>query len=365
MKSIKILLTQLFAILVLPTFLAQSPNQDLNWETKWIDNFNNPILGSNWIMANNAVHADEPQLYLSSNVSLMNGKLILNTNNIPTTCPQNPTGTTYACGVCIPNQIYNYTSAWVETSNLKKFKYGFIESEIELPQGNGLWPAFWTWQNNSPFNPNYVGENEIDIFEALLNSVQPNRIGSNLHTDYCPSNSTMIDCETVNYLTPICPQYDSTILCFGLEYENFNFDIPHKYGLEWNSNKISWYIDDNIVRVTNNPGINDSVRLIFNTAISTDNLPNSSNVFPTTMKVNYVKYYQLKKSCALNFNSCSFNNFDFRVYNEIQIGGLNCQNTLNNYNNYILRTLNGLIVNGDFIVPNGITLEVKLQNCNE
>ncbi len=361
-KQIIIVFLNLFIVVPI---LAQSPIQDLNWEAKWIDNFDSPLLGPNWIKANYGVHGNEPQLYLKSNDTVINGKLLIKTNNNSTICPTNSVITTYACSSCIPNKIYNYSSGWVETSNLKNFKYGFFETEIEMPQGNGMWPSFWTWRYNSPPNVSYTGQNEIDVFEALLSSNYPSKIGSNLFTEYCPETTTTINCESAGYLTAICPNFDPNILCYGMQYQNFNFNVAHKFGLEWNSSKIIWYIDDNIVRTTANPGINDSVRLIFNIAIDTNNLPNITNIFPTFMKINYVKYYQLKKSCQTIFNSCSFNTFDYKIYDEIRIGGLNCQNLLNTNSNYILRCINGLQVNGEFSLPLGTIFEVKLQNCIE
>lgn len=358
-------LSFILALFLNSSALSQSPTLDLNWDTIWVEEFNGNTLNQNWIKANNAIHSSEPQLYLKSNISVSNGKLNIQTNNTPTVCPQNPLQNVYSCGLCTPNQIYNYTSGWIETSNLKKFKYGYFEAEIEFPTGNGLWPAFWTWQNNNNSPQNFTGENEIDIFEALINTNQPSTIGSNVHLAYCPVGTTSIICDPFSYLLPICQQWNPNILCYGQDYQNFNFTTLHKFGMEWNSSKISWSIDDQIVRVLNNPGVNDSVRVIFNTAINPSNIPSMAFPFSSTMKISYFKYYKLKKSCQTIFNSCSISNFDFRIYDQILIGGANCQNTLNNFNNYVFRSLNGLTFNGEFTIPLGINLEAKIQNCNE
>ena len=362
-KHQSILLIFVLGLFLNSFVLSQSPKLDLNWETIWVEEFNGNTLSQNWIKANNAIHSPEPQLYLNSNVSISNGKLNILTNNNPTICPQNPAQTVYSCGLCIPNQVYNYTSGWIETSNLKKFKYGYFETEIEFPNGNGLWPAFWTWQNNNNSPQNYTGANEIDIFEALINTNQPSSIGSNVHLEYC--TTAVMNCDPSAYLSPICPLENPSIQCYSQNYQNIDFSQLHKFGMEWNSSKISWYLNDKLVRVLNNPGVHDSVRIIFNTAIFPANMPSMAIPFSSTTKVSYFKYYKLKKSCQTIFNSCSISSFDFKIYDQILIGGANCQNTLNNYDNYVFRSLNGLTFNGDFTVPIGISLEAKIQNCNE
>ena len=37
----------------------------------------------------------------------------------------------------------SYTSGWVETTDKMSLGYGTITARIQVPQGQGLWPAFW------------------------------------------------------------------------------------------------------------------------------------------------------------------------------------------------------------------------------
>lgn len=365
--SFNIIRNSTFVTLSLNIFisLGQSPIFDQNWELLWSDSFESTSLAPHWLKANYAVHSDEPQLYLASNVYIQNGKLHLKSMNIPVQCPLLPPVSTYACSPCNPLQTYYYTSGWVETNQLKSFKYGYFETELELPTGNALWPAFWTWHYNPLPNNQVLNESEIDIFEALFYSPQSNRIGTNLHMKYCDSNYPSINCDTVPYLTQKCPSYDPSILCYGEDFPNFNFSGVHKFGIEWNPSTIAWYFDDVMIRNVSNPGINDSIRLIFNVAFQNNNYPNFTNIFPTYMKVNYVNYYKLKKSCLTNFYSCSFNNFDYRVYNEINIGDPGCINMLSSNIAYFLRAIGGYSFEGVLEIPFGTTFELKLQNCTE
>ena len=36
-----------------------------------------------------------------------------------------------------------YTSARLKTQGLQSFRYGRIEARIKIPEGQGVWPAFW------------------------------------------------------------------------------------------------------------------------------------------------------------------------------------------------------------------------------
>src|SRR5258708_10094199 len=42
----------------------------------------------------------------------------------------------------------NYTSARIKTAGLFQQQYGRFEARIKIPQGQGMWPAFWMLGNN-------------------------------------------------------------------------------------------------------------------------------------------------------------------------------------------------------------------------
>ena len=41
-----------------------------------------------------------------------------------------------------------YTSARLNTAGKKSWKYGKISARIKLPEGEGIWPAFWMLGTN-------------------------------------------------------------------------------------------------------------------------------------------------------------------------------------------------------------------------
>lgn len=42
-----------------------------------------------------------------------------------------------------PYESAGYASARLKTEGRRAFRYGRIEARIQLPRGQGLWPAFW------------------------------------------------------------------------------------------------------------------------------------------------------------------------------------------------------------------------------
>ena len=55
----------------------------------------------------------------------------------------------------------NYTSARMVTRNKFSQTYGKWEARIDLPTGQGIWPAFWMLRENNPW------PGEIDIMEVV------------------------------------------------------------------------------------------------------------------------------------------------------------------------------------------------------
>jgi beta-glucanase (GH16 family) len=58
----------------------------------------------------------------------------------------------------------SYTSGWVETTNKMSLGYGTITARIQVPKGQGLWPAFWLKGADEATNP-WPGSGEIDVLE--------------------------------------------------------------------------------------------------------------------------------------------------------------------------------------------------------
>lgn len=320
---------------------AQTPVNDLHWQMTWEENFN--TLNTNmWSVADLFDHYGEPQVYKSGNVSVNGGNLIITVKQEMYSCPSfnvNPWHCTrqYNSG----GLPYSYTSGWVETKQPYNTKYGYIESRIKMPYGFGFWPAFWTFQGAGIVANNAA---EIDIFE-MLGHLPNDNVTTNIHLTY--------------------PDGDPYFQRSQLEY--FTYTDWHIYGVEWSPDRIVWYVDGRAIRTMYNHNITDPVRIILNMAIEPAYQPTANQApFPSDMRVDYVRVYDLKTDCNTAINTCSYNfsTHDNKVKKEITIGGGTCVNALPANSNITMRSTDGILISGDFTVPTGAQLYLDVSACH-
>ena len=60
----------------------------------------------------------------------------------------------------------NYTSSRIRSINKADFTYGRMEARIQLPEGQGIWPAFWMMPTESEYG-GWPASGEMDIMEYL------------------------------------------------------------------------------------------------------------------------------------------------------------------------------------------------------
>ncbi len=207
---------------------------------------------------------NELQVYTndSENVKVKNGLLVI-------TAKENGAG--------------GYTSARIKTQGLFSQRYGRFEARIRLPQGKGLWPAFWLLGNDCDQNP-WPACGEIDIMEYLGD--QPTTIFGTVHgPGYSGGESVSKEYQLTN--------------------DRFDTDF-HVFGIEWSPNQINYYVDDvlyqsitpeTIAEETNGQGTwvfdRGEFYIILNMAVGGNlpGAPNANTVFPQEMFVDYVRVY--------------------------------------------------------------------------
>ena len=179
----------------------------------------------------------------------------------------------------------DYTSARINSKDLRQFDRGRIEARMQLPWGKGLWPAFWMLGADIDVNP-WPGAGEIDILENV--GQEPTIMFGSVHgPGYCGSPAL---CDEPN----VSKEYD---------LGNDRFDTGfHVFGIEWGDRFINYYVDDVLYyQLTPDELPEDALwvfdkpfYLLLNVAVG-GNLPgppNDDTVFPQQLLVDYVRVYQ-------------------------------------------------------------------------
>ncbi|MEM9912837.1 MAG: glycoside hydrolase family 16 protein [Pseudomonadota bacterium] len=142
-------------------------------------------------------------------------------------------------------------------------QHGFFEIRAKLPQGQGVWPAFWL-VSKAP----WPAGGEIDVLEAVRNKIH--------HT---------IHWEGV----------DGTHLSVS-----GNTNVPgftgrfHNFGVLWTPAHITFYVDRVATGSVANPGFETPMYLVANLGIGGDwPGPVNPDVLPVTMNIDWIRAYEI------------------------------------------------------------------------
>jgi len=170
-----------------------------------------------------------------------------------------------------------YTSARLISKYKAEFAYGRIEARIRVPEGRGIWPAFWSLGTDIDL-VNWPQTGEIDFMEFVGRA--PTEIFGTIHG---PGYSGGQSFGNIYYFgEPVYNDY-------------------HTYAVEWEPDLIKWYVDG--VRYhTATPGdvapnewvFNDPVFLLLNVAMGGNFGGEVGDDFmpPQSMSVDYIRVYQ-------------------------------------------------------------------------
>ena len=171
----------------------------------------------------------------------------------------------------------DYTSARCNTNDKVEFTFGKVEARIDLPEGQGMWPAFWMLGAGFP-QVEWPTVGEIDIMEY---------VGQELRSTHGTIHG---------------PSYSSSA---GLSVR-YVHDEPaaegfHVYGIEWEPDVIRFYVDDEVYFTATPDSLyqkdwvfNDAFFIIINVAVGGNwpGSPDETTVFPQAMLVDWVWVYQ-------------------------------------------------------------------------
>lgn len=232
----------------------------------WADEFNgNSINMDNWNheLGNHGWGNNELQNYTSSsnNSYVADGKLVIEARE------ENSSGS-------------NYSSARMTTEGKQEFALGRIDIRAKLPTGQGVWPALWSLGANYG-SVGWPACGEIDFMELLGH--EPWKVHGTGH--WGPQGQSFSNSHSGDY---------------ELE-NNEGFDEEfHVFSLIWNTNSMTFLVDDNPYHTINSSGVNGNYPFnapfffIFNIAVGGNwpGNPDATTVFPQRMYVDYIRVFQ-------------------------------------------------------------------------
>jgi beta-glucanase (GH16 family) len=171
-----------------------------------------------------------------------------------------------------------YTSARIRTLGKGDWTYGRFEASIKLPEGKGLWPAFWMLPTDKVYG-GWPQSGEVDIVELIGD--EPDKVHGTIH-----------------FGKP-WPNNNSLQKSYHLNNGIFN-DEYHTFAVEWEEGEIRWLLDDYVYSTIRPEDLapnawpfNQSFHVLLNLAVGGrwPGNPDATITFPQTMEVDYVRVY--------------------------------------------------------------------------
>jgi len=163
----------------------------------------------------------------------------------------------------------SYTSGILTSYDSFKFAHGYAEIRAKIPEGDGLWPAFWL------LNGYYVGpQPEIDIME-----VRGENPGEIVHSYHYQAPGLVSQSFTTQHPDALSNYADGF----------------HTYGVRWEPGKITWYVDGTAVHTIESDSVAYQVMyVIANLAVGGDfnYAATDPSLFPASFDIDYIRVYQ-------------------------------------------------------------------------
>ncbi|MBY0436531.1 MAG: glycoside hydrolase family 16 protein [Cyclobacteriaceae bacterium] len=173
-----------------------------------------------------------------------------------------------------------YTSTRIVSKLKGDWLYGRIEVSAKLPRGKGTWPAIWMLSTDWKYG-GWPASGEIDIMEHV--GFDPGIVHGTIHTEaYNHGKGTQKEGKIT---VPDC------------------MDQFHLYAINWNEDKIDFFVDDKLYHtVTRDPKedfkgwpFDQRFHLIMNVAVGGNwggMQGVDESIWPQRMEVDYVRVYQ-------------------------------------------------------------------------
>jgi oligosaccharide reducing-end xylanase len=234
-----------------------------DWRLVWSDEFERAI-GPDWVFdigrGGNGWGNNESQFYTDrkENARVENGVLIIEARKEA-------------------REGAAYTSARLKTAGRKTFKYGRLEARIQIPRGQGIWPAFWALGEDIT-TARWPTCGEIDVMENI--GKEPSIVHGTVHG----------------------PQYSGgkgVGAAFSLPSGAFA-DAFHVFAVDWEPASLTFSVDGKAYRTITPADLSGRwvfdhpFFLLLNLAVGGNwpGAPDATTPFPAQMKIDYVRVYE-------------------------------------------------------------------------
>jgi beta-glucanase (GH16 family) len=158
-------------------------------------------------------------------------------------------------------ESYPYVSGLISTQPSFSQTYGYFEMRGELPQGKGLWPAFWMLPKDGSWPP------ELDVVESIGD---PSHVYMTAHG----KRGKSLGAEA--RITP---------------------HVFHTFAVSWDRQDLIWYIDGGEVgRVPTPEDMHKPMYMLANLSVggSWPGAPDASTCFPAKLTIDYIRAYRFE-----------------------------------------------------------------------
>ncbi|WP_112662530.1 family 16 glycosylhydrolase [Microvirga flavescens] len=159
---------------------------------------------------------------------------------------------------------FSYVSGLISTAQSFTMLYGYVEIRAKLPNGKGLWPAFWLAPKDHSWPP------ELDVMEVL---------GDRTRTLFISMHTSGSGGSVQSQARISTPDLSAAY---------------HTYAVKWTPEEIVWYFDGRAVGYAPTPSdMHKPMYLIANLAVGGGwpGPPDSSTLFPAEYRIDSVRVF--------------------------------------------------------------------------
>lgn len=168
-----------------------------------------------------------------------------------------------------------YSSARLLTAGKVAVEHGRVEARIQVPAGQGIWPAFWMLGSDLPDVP-WPGCGEIDVMEVIGH--EPHVVHGTVHGPGYAGAAGL----TASHAHP----------------GGSLADAFHDYAVDWRPDRVTWSVDGTAYHRVTRDGVgaerwpfDKPFFFLLNVAVGGGwpGDPDDSTVFPQEMRVDHVR----------------------------------------------------------------------------